>query len=136
MAADIARLGPKIEAGLVAELVGVESKKRAETFALAYSVIQKLNSERNKIKPDVPAVKKEDGSVLTEAGWTDKNLKSRKELGERVQSLTKAFQEVSDLQLADEPDAQRLTESYAKLRQAADKASKGVSNASAEPDGE
>lgn len=134
VAVAVAKLGPSIEAGVIQARIETEGRKRAETFGKAVDVLIKLKGELNKIKPDVQAIKKEDGTELQAAGWTDKNLKLRKETLERYLALEKLLNTTSDLQMAIDPNAQVIQDAYTKLQQGTDKASKGVKDAPAESD--
>jgi len=122
----IAHTGPTIEQMVIDDGIKEGLDKRAPVFKNAFAVLKKLRGERHKVKADVPAVKNEDGSVRVEAGWTDKNLKARKELDEKIKALSDALDAVSAAQTASEPDGAKIAELYQKLAQTADKASKSV----------
>lgn len=130
VAEDVRFLGKRIEERVINERVSAKLQARVEAFKSAWDVLEKVGRERNKIRPDVPAVLDENSNEIIPAGWTQKNLKLRNDLGEKFNQLQKQMILVSDLQLADDPDGQKIEEAYTKLAEITQKVSKGTKDTS------
>ena len=126
VAIDSAHLGPEVEDAAKAQRRAAKLKERIDRFSTAWDVLEKISKERNKIRPDVAAIKDENGQVIVPAGWTDKNLKLRNEIGQKYDQLDNQLMKVSELQLAQPPDGAKIEEAYAKLAEITQKVSKGV----------